>query len=272
MQSLTSPPSAEAAPRRVAAESAQEAIVFVYDVGLFPFALGDVLTWNVQTACRAEQLGKPLRVMLVADRDSGPSVFQQQLTGEIQRSYLYNLLPAFYCHPHNPLVEIVESRDVALEQLRNQENTWSKNLLHIYQTLAAEGPANCKTEVTAFFSELVAKHTYLNEVHAKGGEIPKLRIEQEWMADVWRILERTSRLEGKSRLVALHPRLRGLNSKWGLAGAARNVDMVLWSEFLHLAEKELPDALFVLMGELFDYPYELLQRSNTISLRQYGGG
>ena len=30
----------------------------VYDFGLFPYALGDVLTWNVQTAIRCEELGR----------------------------------------------------------------------------------------------------------------------------------------------------------------------------------------------------------------------
>jgi hypothetical protein len=32
-------------------------IAAIYDFELFPFALGDVLTWNVRTAMRCKELG-----------------------------------------------------------------------------------------------------------------------------------------------------------------------------------------------------------------------
>lgn len=43
-------------------------ITAIYDFELFPFALGDVLTWNVRTAMRCKELGrKKVDIYLCAD-------------------------------------------------------------------------------------------------------------------------------------------------------------------------------------------------------------
>ena len=61
----------------------------VYDFELMPYALGDVLTWNVQTAIRCEELGRDRVDTYICMDDRHPaSIYQKDLV-TAENSHLF---------------------------------------------------------------------------------------------------------------------------------------------------------------------------------------
>ena len=73
----------------------------VYDFELFPYALGDVLTWNVQTAIRCEELGRErVDVFICMDERYPASIYQTDLVTADNCGLFFNeLFGAFGTHP-----------------------------------------------------------------------------------------------------------------------------------------------------------------------------
>jgi len=95
-------------------------IAAIYDFELFPYALGDVLTWNVRTAMRCEDLGrKTVDIYICADEQFPAGIYQRGLVNpqnfELFFSELYS---AFGTHPRLGNIYIFRQRESLLEKLR----------------------------------------------------------------------------------------------------------------------------------------------------------
>ena len=93
----------------------------IYDFELLPYALGDVLTWNIQTAIRCEQLGRErVDVYVCMDERYPSSIYQRGLvTAENCGLFFNELYGAFGTHPRlgNLFVEICTHRRESLRFL-----------------------------------------------------------------------------------------------------------------------------------------------------------
>lgn len=96
-------------------------IAAIYDFELFPYALGDVLTWNVRTAMRCEELGREtVDIYLCADERHPSGIYQRGLVNpqnfELFFSELYG---AFGTHPRLGNIHIFRDREALLAKLQD---------------------------------------------------------------------------------------------------------------------------------------------------------
>lgn len=95
-------------------------IVAIYDFELFPYALGDVLTWNVRTAMRCAELQRELvDIYICADERFPAGIYQRGLVNpqnfELFFSELYG---AFGTHPKLGNIHIFRQREALLAHLQ----------------------------------------------------------------------------------------------------------------------------------------------------------
>ena len=94
----------------------------VYDFELMPYALGDVLTWNVQTAIQCEEIGRErVDAYICLDERHPSNLYQRDLvTAENSGLFFNELFGAFGTHPRLGNLHYYRSREALLERL----NPW----------------------------------------------------------------------------------------------------------------------------------------------------
>ena len=252
----------------------------VYDFGLFPYALGDVLTWNVQTAIRSEELGREqVDTYICVDGHQPPNIFQRDLiTADNCELFFNEVFGAFGTHPRPGNVFLYRRRDEMVERLReacrgdaaNSEDLADyERALADYQralTTRGDGP----TLMMEYFIKSIHSHERINAYAEAHGGIPLLRASMGCEPDVAGLL--TKRFAG-NRIVAIQMRLRRLDAGYSAENTYwRDSDFLEWYEFLKEAGKTHPDVQFVAMGRLQEKPLELLRLPNVMSLRTLGLG
>ena len=259
----------------------------VYDFGLFPYALGDVLTWNVQTAIRCEELGREcVDAYVCVDERHPPNIFQRDLITADNGALFFNeLFGAFGTHPRPGNVLLYRRRDEMLARLREalRDDAANAEDLADYETAAADyerasaiGGSGRSVLIghpafmIEYFRKSIHSHERINAYSAEHGRVPLLRPSMGCEPDVTGLL--TKRFAG-NRIVAIQIRLRRLDAGYGAEHTHwRDSDFLEWYEFLKEAGKTHPDVQFVVMGRLQEKPIELLRLPNVISLRTLGMG
>ncbi len=244
----------------------------IYDFELMPYALGDVLTWNVQTALRCEDLGcDRVDVHICLDDRYPASIYQSDMINADNAGLYFNeLFGAFGTHPRLGTIYISRRREETLERLRAAAANDAANteVLADYEHALANRHDN--DVLVAYFTKYIYYHEGINAFAAKHGRIPLLRPSMGCEPDVAGLL--TRRLSDK-RVVVIHMRMRRLDAGYhGEHTYARDSDFLEWYEFLRDAEKKYPDVQFVVMGRLQEKPLELLRLPNVMSLRTLGLG
>ena len=99
-------------------------IAAIYDFELFPYALGDVLTWNVRTAMRCEDLGREkVDIYICADERYPAGIYQRGLVNPQNFELFFNeLYSAFGTHPRLGNIHIFRDRDALLAKLQELVN------------------------------------------------------------------------------------------------------------------------------------------------------
>ena len=261
----------------------------MYDFELFPYALGDVLTWNVLSAIRAEELGREhIDVYICLDERYPSSIFQQDLVTAENCALLFNeLFGAFGTLPRLDNIYVYRRRDELLERLRecSRGDAANREVLDDYEQALTNRHQNLSTiehlrralanrrdheELIDHFAKYVSSHQRINAFAAKHGRIPLLCPSAGCIRDIDRIV--TQRFAGK-RVVAFHMRMRRLDAGYGAEFTYwRDSDFLEWYEFLHDAHKALPEVQFVTVGRIQEKPLELLALPNVTSLRTLGLG
>src|SRR4051794_15980433 len=92
----------------------------IYDFELFPYALGDVLTWNVRSAVHAEEAGCPgVDIYICLDPRFPSCIYQRELVvAENAPLYFNELFGAFGTHPMLQNIFVFGSRDDMVARLR----------------------------------------------------------------------------------------------------------------------------------------------------------
>jgi hypothetical protein len=240
----------------------------VYDFELMPYALGDVLTWNVQTAIRSEAAGLARTdIHVCLDERAPASVYQKGLvTPDNSNLFFSELFGAFGTHPQPGNLFVHRRREDMLERLRAAA-PGDADLEDYERALAQRGDEDA---VIAYFSRVIHSHDRINAFARERGRIPLLRPSLGCGPDVEGLLR--TRYAGR-RLVAIHVRQRRLDAGYGGEHTyARDSDFLEWHEFLAGAAKSHPDVEFVMLGRLQEKPLEFLRLPNVSSLRVMGLG
>jgi hypothetical protein len=244
----------------------------VYDFELMPYALGDVLTWNVQTAIRCEAGGhERVDAYICMDERRPASIFQSDLvTIDNYGLFISELFGAFGTHPKPGGIFIFRRREdmlARLSALATDDASNSEELASYERAIAA----NDRDDATiAYFSKYTKSHEHINEFAAKHGRIPLLNASMGCEPDVNGLI--ANRFHGK-HLVVVHMRLRRLDAGYGGDNTyQRDSDFLEWYEFLREAGKKHPNIVFITVGRLQEKPLDILKLPNVISLRTLGLG
>ncbi len=94
-------------------------LVAIYDFELFPYALGDVLTWNVRTAMVCEEKQKKcVDIYICLDKEYPASIYQRGLINPDNFELFFNeLYSAFGTHPKLGNIFIFRKREMLIEAL-----------------------------------------------------------------------------------------------------------------------------------------------------------
>lgn len=242
----------------------------LYDFALFPYALGDVLTWNVQTAIRAIEVGRPcVDVCVCADSGRPASIYQQGLINpDNYFLHLHELLPAFHTHPTLRHIKIFCNREDMLREASSYASGSPQITEDLAQFSKAIDPAASEAERNAYFIKFIYSHRKLNQWYDSQGRIPKLVAPPSYEHDIDAL---RASLFRERRPIAVHFRLRRMDlAMEGGHTYERDADFSQWYEFLLDAQKQHPEVQFVVLGRLAEKPLAVLQLENVTSLRTLG--
>jgi hypothetical protein len=244
----------------------------IYDFELVPYALGDVLTWNVQTAIRCREAGREsVDVCICVDPDYPAGIYQRGMVTE-ENSFLFfnELLGAFGTHPLLANVHIFRSREDLLDHVEQQAKGDRVNADVVADYKAALENRSDEAALNAYFIKYIYSHEHINSFAAKHGGIPLLADSRGCAPDVEGVMVHA--LGGK-RAVIIHPRMRRLDAGYGGKHTySRDSDYLEWHDFVRKAGEGKPDVQFIVVGRLQEKPLELLRMPNVTSLRALGLG
>ena len=244
----------------------------IYDFDLLAYALGDVLTWNVQTAIRCEESGaKQVDIFICLDPRHPTCIYQKNFANA-ETSYLHfnELFGAFGTHPNLGNIFFFFDRDQLLERLDelSRNNIFAKRARDQYRQILSE--SDSKDARIEYFTNYVYSHNRINQFAEKNHRIPFLKTSRGCEPDVNGLISKM--LAGK-RIILIHPRFRCLDAGMG-GGETRNrdSDFLEWYEFIRTVGNLYPEVQFVIPGRLQEKPLELLRMPNVLSLRSLGLG
>ncbi|MDP4025877.1 hypothetical protein Q8W71_24910 [Methylobacterium sp. NEAU 140] len=244
----------------------------IYDFSLLPYALGDVLTWNIQTAIRAEDAGcSRCDIYLCVDASHPANVYQRDLVRPENCELFFNeLFGAFATHPILGNIHIFRSREALLDHLRLMPFTNEASFYAVEDYKSTVAQADDDAALQNYFLKYVQSHVQINDFAARNGRIPLLRGSRGCEPDIERLNEV---LLAGHHTVVIHPRLRKLDA--GYAGEHthhRDSDFLEWYEFLRKSATRRSDVKFVVLGRIHEKPLRLLRLPNVMSLRALGLG
>ena len=137
----------------------KSSLIAIYDFELFPYALGDVLTWNVRTAMRCEELGKEnVDVYICADEKHSASIYQRGLINpdnfELFFSELYG---AFGTNPKLGNIFIFRQREAMIAQLHKAAEKDADNLEALNDYLQILNPTASDVLLRKVFNKIENK-------------------------------------------------------------------------------------------------------------------
>jgi hypothetical protein len=292
--------------------TANNHLIAIYDFEFFPYALGDVLTWNIRTAMRCEELKKEaVDVYICLDKCYPASIYQQGLINpdnfELFFSELYG---AFGTNPKLGNIFIFRKREDLLAQLRvkmamdpanieaakdylnilnkrttvNSLFTMLKSKIYskvrIKQFLKRFTPKFIKETIYNNLSDEDVLNHYFIKYILSHEEINKFAAKKGFIPHLKPSLGCTPdidelcerQLKGK-KLVPFHVRLRRLDAGYGGDHSyARDSNFLEWYDFLRQANDKYPQVQFIALGRLQEKPLEILRLPNVTSLRIHGMG
>ena len=244
----------------------------IYDFSLLPYALGDVLTWNVQSAVAAKKAGRSrVDVHICLDPRYPASIYQRGLINDHNCGLFFNeLFGAFSTHPMLGEITIHNERERMMACLRalGKDDALVAGITDEYAHVLAN-PSD-EAALNAYFIRQIYSHEVLNDFAASAGGLPLLHASAGCLPDI-EALRRTA-LAGR-KIVVIHPRLRRLDHGYGGEHTfSRDSDLLEWMAFVQSAHAKHPEVQFVVVGRLQEKPLALLEQPNVMSLRSLGLG
>jgi hypothetical protein len=229
------------------------ALLGIFDFSYQHYALGDLLTHQVNLAIMAIEQGVPHVDIIVMADPQRPSARQQTfITRANYVAYLDNILPAFGCNPLARSIQLIRDVD-ALDCLvashgRNRWPMWPD--LNTHLRMKQEFPVD---------------HHRINAFHARHGHVPELSAPRGYAT--WAREFHRTELGGR-RLIVINPRQSTLTEN--PAVTVRDAPLPVWHAFIDAVAEQRPEVLFVMVGGFQEWEYRLQQRKNVFIPRAFG--
>ena len=229
------------------------ALLGIFDFSYQHYALGDLLTNQVNLAILASEQGLRHVDMLVMVNPDRPSARQQTfVTRANYIAHLDNVMPVFACNPLLRSLQLVRDIQtfnfmVALRH-RNQAPMWPDLSTHLKMR-----------------QDFPIDHGRINAFYARHGHIPQLSAPRGYQA--WASRFHATELEGRP-LVIINPRQSSLTENPTVT--YRDAPLPAWHAFIDAVAEKRPEALFVMVGGFQEWEHRLLRRRNVFIPRAWG--
>ena len=243
--------------------AAGEGFVAVYNFAILPYALGDILTWNVQSCIKAVAAGrKYVDVFVVADPFNPSNRCQKDfITPQNYRVFLQEMLPAFSVNPMLRNLTVYESQDLF---------TGAYMLRRLVLDGAGFDISDHLGNLADQMANELGRYTLINDFFARQAHGPSLRMPDS-MTERARDLIRN--LGDNAFTVAVHLRSRQ-RSSWHETTTDwdRDADIGVWFDFFRRVQKACPNVRFVLVGRPEEWPSDFRSQPNIILPKFMGLG
>ena len=145
-------------------------LIAIYDFEIFPYALGDVLTWNIRTAIRCEETGSPfVDIYICLDERYHASIYQRGLINlENYELFFSELYSAFVTNPKLGNFYIFRNRESMIEQLKKiaPKNKYNLEALNDYLSILKHKASDkFFNKIWNFFKNKLDNHKILAKVY-----------------------------------------------------------------------------------------------------------
>lgn len=233
--------------------TAAKALLGVFDFTYQHYALGDLLTCQVDLAVMALEQGcRQVDVVVMVNPDLPSARFQPFITRDNYIAHLDNIMPVFAC---NPLLGSL--------QLVRDAQTFNFLIAEHRRTGAPMWP-DVKTHIEMRQGYPI-DHGRINAFHARQGHFPKLEAPRGYAA--WARRFHATELGGRP-LVIINPRQSSLTDS--PAVTRRDAPLALWHAFIDAVAQRRPDVLVVMVGGFQEWEHRLMHRRNVFIPRAWG--
>ncbi len=230
--------------------SIPEEAIGIYDFSYAPYALGDVLTWQVNLMCEAyERKATHVSSILIADQYVPSNAFQKHITSVNYKFYLNNLLDAFLCT--NPLdsIKIFNCRYAFNDflALKTTKAAWPTFDGHLKKCLD------------------YSSHKKVNRFYREHGFVPELQIPlgyKDWVQQFFK--------DHFSQKYVVCVNIRQARLKKEPQSLYRDSSADVWFDFMQYIHKINQDVVFVLVGGYEEIEDRFSSLPNVIVVREIG--
>ena len=233
--------------------SRAEALLGVFDFSYQHYALGDLLTNQINLAVMATEQGLRHVDLVVMVNPERPSARQQTfVTRSNYITHLDNIMPVFACNPLLRSLRLMRDLQtfnflIALRH-RNGLPMWPDLKTHLKMR-----------------QDFPIDHRRINAFHARHGYVPMLAAPRGYEA--WARHFHATELGGRP-LVIINPRQSSLTE--APAVTYRDAPLAAWHAFIDAVAGRWPQALFVMVGGFQEWEHRLLYRHNVFIPRAWG--
>lgn len=225
-----------------------------------PYALGDILTWNMRVCVEALYAGKEQTdVWVLSDPENPSNKYQFYINGLNHQKYLLDLMPAFFTNPMLRNIHFLHER-AELDRL-------------VFDSHVREEPffPNMEKYVSGYRtrSALYSNHDLINAWYREKGWVPKLALPKGVRTWAENFLKSYN---PNCVIVAVHLRNRRYETETFAADVFRDADFDVWSAFFERARQSFPQVVFLLAGRPIEWPRSFHRRGNLIPLKTMGYG
>lgn len=240
----------------------------VYDFALLPYALGDVITWNIKTAIKArERYCTAVDIYLRVSAESCSLSLQSYINGSNYILFFSELYPAFQAHPLLRNLHLYSNSCELISDTFKLKNNINYDLSDVesYESVISLN-SDFKSKQNYLFSQ-VHLHNDINKYYFKYHELPQINT-KAGSSDLELLF---AKVFADKYIVIIQPRFRQLDKGFGGNQTyERDSDYLEWYDFISSARTRFPNVLFILLGRIAEKPLSFLKLENVVSLRMYG--
>jgi hypothetical protein len=242
----------------------------IYDFTVLPYALGDVLTWNVKMMIKAKENNlEKIKIHILLDENCPQFVHQRRyINGSNCWEFFNDLFPAFQTNPMFDSLEILTSREKLLGKIKSLKKESQSEGVIAYLEEHEFIVENCDNILTinSYFKKYISTHSDLNKFQEDHNYLPTLESKESFKSAV----QKTKDQIGNYIFIAVNFRLRAFDETSDPAMLDRDSKLDVWLDFFGQSEATHPKVKFVLLGRIQEKPIQLLNLTNVFLPRAIG--
>jgi hypothetical protein len=231
----------------------QGAFLGVFDFSYQHYALGDLLTSQVDLAIMAKEQGlAQVEIIAMVNPELPSARMQPFVTRANYVAHLDNIMPVFTCNPLLRTLRLV--RDVQTFNFLIAAH--HRSGLPMWPDLKAH---------LKMRQDFPIDHRRINAFHARHGHIPLLPAPRGY--EIWARRFHETELGGRP-LIVINPRQSSLTEN--PAVTTRDAPLQEWHAFIDAVAENRPEVMFVMVGGFQEWEHRLLRRRNVFIPRSCG--